>query len=47
MEGGTYFFVEHDITDKQGWDKWMSSWFDIYGKPMMYENCQNENPIDY
>lgn len=35
MEGSTYFFVEHDITDKQGWDGWMSNWFDIYGKSNM------------
>ena len=34
MEGGTYFFVEHDITDKQGWDGWMSSWSNICGKLM-------------
>jgi hypothetical protein len=36
MDSGKYFFVEHFVADKQGWDKLMSSWFDIFGKSM---NC--------
>mmetsp|Transcript_18916 Transcript_18916/g.28531 ORF Transcript_18916/g.28531 Transcript_18916/m.28531 type:complete len:273 (+) Transcript_18916:91-909(+) len=31
MENCTYFFVEHVVTDKQGWDKWRNSWQDIFG----------------
>jgi len=42
MENCTYFFVEHDITDKQGWDGWMSSWFDICGESMIIRNVENE-----
>jgi len=35
MEDGKYFFVEHVVTDKQGCDRWMGSWFDVFGK-MIY-----------
>mmetsp|Transcript_17787 Transcript_17787/g.26985 ORF Transcript_17787/g.26985 Transcript_17787/m.26985 type:complete len:273 (-) Transcript_17787:188-1006(-) len=31
MENCTYFFVEHDVTDRQGWDKLRTSWYDIFG----------------
>ena len=44
MENCTYYFVEHDITDKEGWDGWMSSWFDICGESMIYDIMR---PIDY
>jgi len=37
MESGKYFFVEHFVTDKQGWDGWMASRVDIYGKSMIWE----------
>ena len=43
MENCTYFFVEHDITDKQGWDKWSTSWYDIFGESMIIRNIENEN----
>ena len=32
MEPVKYFFVEHFVQDKKGWDGWMANWFDIYGK---------------
>lgn len=31
MEPVKYFFVEHFVQDKKGWDGWMANWFDIYG----------------
>ena len=47
MENCTYFFVEHDITDRQGWDKWRTSWYDIFGESMIIRNVENENCIDW
>jgi len=43
MENCTYFFVEHNTTDKQGWDKLRTSWYDIFGESMIIRKIENEN----